>query len=586
MPAATRLEVLPNELFLELFKYGNPMDLLRAFDRLNSRFHQLLFGAFRSYCLDFRSLTRTDLHILHDRYLPLISERTIALNVSNDDETSYQLPLMDIEEQIFSRLHHLESLTLSNIFDLNVIQTIGNHLEGLPRLLRLRLVKCIFPSDAIDMLDFINRIWSLPNLIHCALDICIDNDGQFLAPTSVCASMRSFSLSSVRMDFGELPSLFEHTPNLTRFLLHNHSSEDSEQFSLPAPPLEIFSLSLLTTDAVLLLNILQNLSNLSRLTVQVQGLDMDGYQWEQLIRQNLLHLQTFRLKEQFQLDNVHQGEEKLNDLIASFQTPFWLEEHCWYIQGDWILTDQIGYISLHTLPYPFVDFTYDSFLSSRSTLPQNRSSVPYSRVEQLHYIHLALDDLLRVDRRFPHLAYLQIRSSIDRRLFLVLPRLSQLITLSICSSDLLEETTVDPMMVTDESIRLDLLQIHSSSLPLVSLFLQQTNLFVRRLDLQENASYFNSDLCSLLLQSSLAEQYQVLTIDLLSCTDVLRVIQQSPPLQKLRIRCDDDNFDVNATSEGNDDFITWLRACLPAFLIERDAIFQDNVHIKIRSLSA
>ena len=580
MPAASRLEMLPNELFLVLFEYCSTMDLFRAFDQLNNRFHRLLFHAFRSYSLDFRYLSRTDLQLLHDRYLPLINERTIALNLSSDNETSYQLPLMEIEEQIFSRLNYLQSLVLSNIFDLNLVQTIGHHLDGFPRLLRLRLIKCIFPSDSIDMLDFINHIWSLPNLILCALEICIENDGQFLAPISTSTTMKSFSLKGVRMNLGELPSLFERTPNLTRFQLHNYCIESSEEFSLPVSPLEVFDLSVLTNNSALVQNILQNLTNLSRLTIEVHGLDIDGYQWENLIRQSLVHLKTFQLKQQFPLENINEGDEKLNTLIASFQTPFWLEERCWYIQADWILTDQCSYISLYTLPYSFKDFTYDSLLSSRSTLPSSQSVPLYSRVEQLYYIHLTLDDLLLVDQRFPHLSYLQIRSSIDRRLFAVLPRLSQLSTLSICSSDLSQENMTDPVMILDDPVRLDSLQIHSSSLAVVMLFLEQRNLFVRRLDLQENAAYFNSDLCSRLCRSSLTERCQVLTADLLSCSDVLCLIRERLQLQKLRIRCDDDNYDSNAPSGGDDDFLDWLQICLPAFVIGRDAIFQDNVHIR------
>lgn len=580
MPAASRLEIFPNELFLVLFEYCPAMDLFRAFDQLNNRFHRLLFHAFRSYSLNFRCLSRTDLKLLHDRYLPLINERTVALNLSNDNETSYQLPLMEIEEQIFSRLNYLQSLVLSNIFDLHLVQTIGHHLDGFPRLLRLRLIKCIFPSDSIDMLDFINHIWNLPKLILCALEISIENDGQFLAPISTCATMKSFSLKGVRMNVEELPSLFEHTPNLTRFQLHNYCIESSEEFSLPVSSLEIFDLAVLTSNSTIVYNILENLSNLSRLIIEVHGLDIDGYQWENLIRQSLIHLKTFRLRQQFPLENVDEADDKLNNLIASFQTPFWLEERRWYIRADWTLTDQCSYISLYTLPYSFKDFTYDFLLSSGSTLPSSQSVPPYSRVEQFYYNHLTLDDLVLVDRRFPHLSSLQIRSSIDRRLFAVLPRLSQLSTLSICSSDLVEANMTDPAMVTDEPIRLDSLQIHSSSLTLVSFFLEQRNLFVRRLDLQENAAYFNSDLCSLLCQSSLTERCQVLTVDVLSCSDVLCLIRERPQLQKLRIRCDDDNYDSDALSGGDDDFLHWLQVCLPAFVIGRDAIFQDNVHIK------
>jgi hypothetical protein len=156
--------------------------------------------------------------------------------------------------------------------------------------------------------------------------------------------------------------------------------------------------------------------------------------------------------------------------------------------------------------------------------------------------------------------------------------------LSISSSDLVEVKMTDAAVITDQPIQLDSLQIHSSSLALISLFLQQRNLFVRRLDLQENAAYFNSDLCSLLLQSSLTERCQVLTVDVLSCSDVLRLIRERSQLQKLRIRCDDDNFDSNTSTGGNDDFLNWLRLCVTTYAIGRDTIFQDNLHFKAASV--
>jgi len=84
------LESLSNELFIDLFELLNAVDLLRAFHGLNTRFDSLLFKHFRTYRVDFRSISKEDFNILYRAYLPSIINRIVYLRLSDDEDTPYQ----------------------------------------------------------------------------------------------------------------------------------------------------------------------------------------------------------------------------------------------------------------------------------------------------------------------------------------------------------------------------------------------------------------------------------------------------------------------------------------------------------------
>ncbi|CAF5028120.1 unnamed protein product, partial [Rotaria sp. Silwood1] len=77
------LELLPNEIFLDIFHYFDGTDLLRAFYRLNSRFNYLLYKQFRVYYFKFRSTSKRYFDMICQQHLPFIADRVITLHLSN-----------------------------------------------------------------------------------------------------------------------------------------------------------------------------------------------------------------------------------------------------------------------------------------------------------------------------------------------------------------------------------------------------------------------------------------------------------------------------------------------------------------------
>ncbi|CAF1074930.1 unnamed protein product [Rotaria sordida] len=108
-----KLESLPNELLLDLFKYFSTVQLLRSFNDLNSRFNNLLFHDFRDYHLDFRSISRDNFKILCQQYLPVIIDQVSSLRLANDDDDSPQ--------QIDLFFSHVSSTDDNADYDLQIL---------------------------------------------------------------------------------------------------------------------------------------------------------------------------------------------------------------------------------------------------------------------------------------------------------------------------------------------------------------------------------------------------------------------------------------------------------------------------------
>ena len=84
-------ELLPNEIFLDLFDYLNDIDLLRAFHDRNERFNILLYNQYRQYTLKFNSISKSRFVTTCQQHLPCIADRIIELSLSDSDDTPGQI---------------------------------------------------------------------------------------------------------------------------------------------------------------------------------------------------------------------------------------------------------------------------------------------------------------------------------------------------------------------------------------------------------------------------------------------------------------------------------------------------------------
>ncbi len=72
-----QLELLPNELLLDLFKFLNTAYLVRAFFGLNNRFNQLIHLHFQTHPFSFQSISKEDFDVICEQHLPLLVDRII-----------------------------------------------------------------------------------------------------------------------------------------------------------------------------------------------------------------------------------------------------------------------------------------------------------------------------------------------------------------------------------------------------------------------------------------------------------------------------------------------------------------------------
>lgn len=116
-PNQTTIEVLPNELFLEIFSYLNHIDTVFAFIKQNERFRSLTLNYCNSFNFQCVEKLKFDF-IIREHDL----RRWKSVNLSNDDRTPGQL-------NYFIQVMH-SSNYLQELKQLSIRQINKNHLQN------------------------------------------------------------------------------------------------------------------------------------------------------------------------------------------------------------------------------------------------------------------------------------------------------------------------------------------------------------------------------------------------------------------------------------------------------------------------
>ncbi len=110
-----KLELLPNELFFDLFEYFQILHIFQIFFQLNLRFHTLVLQYCRKCHLDFQSISKTDFDLICTTYLPSFADRIQSLHLSDNDQTPEQINLFLSYGFQLDHFLHLQTLTLSHL---------------------------------------------------------------------------------------------------------------------------------------------------------------------------------------------------------------------------------------------------------------------------------------------------------------------------------------------------------------------------------------------------------------------------------------------------------------------------------------
>jgi hypothetical protein len=308
--------------------------------------------------------------------------------------------------------------------------------------------------------------------------------------------------------------------------------------------------------------------------ININEIYFDGYQWEELIRNYLHKLKVFRLFMYYKFDDTKNLNEEIDQLIESFQTKFWIDQHQWFIQCDYHTGNRS--MHLYTLPYGFKEFRSYFSDMSKSTCPidKNYNSSNYVNTLIVH------NSLLRPISQFPNIDHLELSFPFDNTLWSVIPKFDRLKSIEIISnvhSNEVEQSINHLGLLINQAIHLYSLTIDYLILSQLSI-VEIENKSIHRLDLLTNDGHFYGIECISLIQSFLGDQCEVLLINIENRSIVLDLIEKISNLRALTFQCQNDQWGDSSESLLNEDeLIQWLKNCLPS----NCSVIRDEIDISI-----
>ncbi|CAF3162832.1 unnamed protein product [Rotaria sp. Silwood2] len=559
-----KLERLPNEVFHDLFEFFDPMELLHAFEGLNTRFNRLLFIYFRWYRLDFRSLSKLNFKLMCKQYLPLIIDHVSSICPSNDEETSQSYKHLIPYGLTIDEFTNLRSLLLQKINSSDTILNITSDCFYLPYLTHLKIVECTFTCGKSSQ-QLINNIWHIINLTHCSLDVIFARTFTFVGLPIISKSIKYLSIKKFTFSSMELTHLLRSTPSLRHIFITFAQIVNTELDRIFPIPL-ITSLQLQFNDSLsALISILKNMPNLLHLKLETGTINLNGNQWKQILIDYVPKIKIFRFLMKVFSFRHNNMDEQLEDFLNTFRTPFWLDDHQWFVRCDWPQHTNKVFI-LYTLPYCFSD-TYVIYQNrwSKATCPNAHDYDSYNRVTNVFYKG-RVDNLALYPRCYPNIRRLTLKLPFDNNFLTIIPTLDHLTSLNVIETrdNSRSESQLKALLV--RAPRLAFLSVD------VITFLQwaQSNIThasLRRLHLKHYRDrmnhYMNATQCSILADSLLGRQCEVLAIRIESRTIILDLIHKMCSLRALNCECKDDNWINNSLLCPKDELVEWLRNSLP-----------------------
>ncbi|CAF4129935.1 unnamed protein product, partial [Adineta steineri] len=554
-------ESLANELLLDVFEYLDFLNIFRAFHGLNYRFNQLTFNERQVYHLDFRSISKYDFDIICRPYLSYIQDRIVSLDLSDDYRTP-DLP------QIFlscgyriNQFINLKSLTIS-FYSFAVLKQTIFECRELLHLTHLHIHTNNNHDIEKNSRDLIDKIWNLPKLSHCYLDIKYSQSVWFIPISKISQSIHYLSTIGTSYNLNGLLNLFEQAPNLKRLDMGDFS-EDHDTQLMQTNFSSLISLSMSTSISKESMELLfQVIPNLCYLTIQLDNTYLDGHAWEQILIKYLKNIKRFRLKMTIGLGSHKDIAEQIDELLDSFRTAFWIEQHRWFVRCDWDPNDIYPKAILYTLPYAFDSFSYVGGNQSKSTCPNDLDYSFYDHVHTLEHVdntNYDLNNLTFLPIRCINVRHLKIKFPLHDHFWSLLPRLDRLTSLDVGLNDDSDYTQLQQLL--DQASHLDTLRFcHMRKFSMKSFNINSKS--IQGLEFFQNSEfrfrYFNSEECAILANTAFASQCKFLAIDVKNRRDIIALVNAMPNLQALSILCEDNKKNQHQPIEENDSLIQWL----------------------------
>ncbi|CAF5009275.1 unnamed protein product, partial [Rotaria sp. Silwood1] len=512
------LEVFENELLLYLFEFINPLDLFR------------------------------ELKIVCQNYIPLIYDKIIYLHLSDDDGTPGQAA------DFFNyniNLDQFTSLKVLTLFRIELHQKIDEFfsfgIQQLQHLIHLKFVDCCLNSDDVKKAtQMMNQIWSLPKLIYCYWDVKPNGDVYFVLPTVISSSLQHLYIRNPEWTSKQLTHLMMKTPYLQYFsttFIDFTSNFDNDNENKTLPSLGNLPMKKLKLNNVwsrnILVNLLYMMPNLYYLNIRAWTFYINGHEWKEIIVKYLPNLKIFRLNILFNLNNnITNVKKQINKLLDAYRSPFWIEEHQWFIGCLWTEPNDDKLICLYSLPFSFEQVPQNVLQGNyrtKSTCP-SRINFSYDHVHCLWYNSSLFTNTEFSRVQFNYMKDLELELPFDYKVLSIISNFNHLLSLTLSH---LNHYPLQLQSLFDKMPRL-------LSLKFRSWFIEEMPPFdikcpsVRYLDLQgvnkfRRTHCFNIQQCEMLNKSPLGMQCEELRIEVTDIQSILELVYMMKNLRTLYI---------------------------------------------------
>ena len=581
----SQLEALPNELFVEIFPFLSTVDLLHGFLDLNDRLNQVIYLHFHNHPFSFQSIHKQHFDQIRHQHQSIFSTNISSLHLSNDEETPELCELFLLSGLSLDRFVHLQSLKLSHIDCFQTLNQLILKCRDLSCLQKLSFIdcSCINQQGRTYAVTLLDNVWGLPNLIQCVINNLKVNMTWICKVSAICKTLEYLSIGMIEGDKSALYHLCKSVSNIRRLNI------DVIQWSNHRQPKIIFPTLIELKTAFRGLNeptmeFLRDLPNLTSLTLEISKNVLSGNDWQTLLETSLPKLKIFRLKMNFSFIFNTNLITDMDRLVNSYRTPFWLEEHQWYIRCDCYLALSDHLAVLYTIPYAFDQCSYLNTYYSISTKPDDDQRYSHDRVYRVDPKFIRIDSMQNLEFftiRFPNVHQMDIHFPwMDYSNMFHHLSFKQLRSLTVTLNGGFSYKQFQTFL--HHTPRLYSLKITSFAKSIEGFF-QLTSSSIRRLDLNvilgRYGLIWNHKDCMNLIRSPLGRQCEVLLISLENTKDILEIIEKMPHLRVLICRMRIENsLRWKTFSSRSTKLMQWLRKNLPP---KCSIMIDSEQHLKI-----
>ena len=534
------LESLAHELLLTVLSFLRSDHVIYAFHGLNSRFYSLLLNHFAIYGIDFQSLHYSDYFTICKEYLPKLVHKIPSLYLSESSGCSPAFLELCADGFTLDRFIQLKSLSLSGLSQKQLTEKITLALPYLINLTHLTLSHCsLMDGASVDssiLLALINAIWTRPKLTHVNFYYTyleLWNRTIFIEPTVISSSITHLYISLLSDGSFDFTHVYECTPNLLHFCIGFHTF--CPRVFLKSPALSITSLDLLLRECLFdLVEMFKFVPNLRRLKIEMNNFIL-GSDWEFIIPNFLPNLKIFQLHICILFEKVETIEEVADKVLDTFRTPFWINEHKWFVACAWESVRKNFFF--YTLPYAMDTFVMSDVKIIKSTCPEEMRQQSYDAVHTLYYTETGSCSQ-QSDVKFHQVNKLHLILPVSDRFWSIVPSFDYLTSCKIEMSDNSGETKKQLELLLSRASHLSSLVFDEfdENWSIEKLPLEVEHTSIKQLDLITSNKTYDEDECMKFSHSPLAMYCEELHIAVKNRSSICYLMKTMKNLRVLYVK--------------------------------------------------